>query len=1217
MTARHLFICTGLFVFLSQGVPHVFAAEWAAQYEAALRDRAELGRVEAEIASALVAPTEAMAERTRAASRLDDLDPELQAVWAALKEEAESLFAGGSLAAIDAQGGVVEFAADFFGTDSLEHDVAMLRLGQMLLAAGDPAAAGGLIEAAAAAMTARLGSGHFTTLQARAEMAQVYLAEDDLASATSLLAQLIQESAESLGPAHGLAQLFGQQLETVLLATGQGDLARERLAARCGALTRVTGPWYSGAQTCLLSMVNALVAAGNDVAAEAQLNVYLEREEAKVAPHAAGVVAAHETLAQIEARSNRVDRALERLNQRLTTSDLDEQSWATLSFTKTQILMSEGAIEEAGEVLSQYAARARDLWQEDPHQLAILSNQEAEHAQRSGALNVAEALFQQSLAESQDVLSRGDPLALVLRNNLGQLYESMGLYDEAEPLLKDAVSLAEIQRGAGHPDTARQRNNLALLYESQGRFDYAEPLYEQAIATLTTAYGDSTIEVINLENNLAFLRFMKEDFEAARAGFERVLAQWAKVAGRDHPERLKAQNNLGRVLLAEAKFLEAEQILLEVLAMRRAKLGDNHLDVVRSRIDLGRVYVEQQRFEEAVNQLNPALVTAEAVLGEEHPYTFEALNALAKARQGMGDAEQAIELMREGFLRRTRFYDRVLWVTGENAREGYLRLHRQELSDYLAALVDAGGAESAKRVLEVSLMRKGLLLKITSEIQQISQFSEDSAMAELASQLRLARESLAKLTLSGPTEGTGENHVARLNVLEAEVDELQGLLGRASVRYRASVANLSVDDVIREIEPDSALFDVQVYESGGVSRYLIAGYQGGLEEEGYFLVDLGPASAIDESVTYHRETIQDPNSEDYDFEDAGLEVFERVFGPLEDVLSEVTHAYIIPDGLLNIAPFPAMFTAEGNYLIDQVDLQILTSSRDLIPSERRRAVGDYLIMAGPDYDATNREETASIAEVSALQAKRSQTLRGAGSGLRGLSFLPLPGAEKEGEIIAETIENLDLERTIYNRAQAEEAVVGALSESPRVLHIATHGFFLQPDQNLRNRLLSLQRGADLQLPPPGDNPLLRAGLAFAGINKKAPLLGEIDPGNDGVLTALEVLDLQLSGTHLVVLSACETGLGEIHEGEGVYGLRRAFQEAGVAEVVNSLWEVSDAGTQALMSAFYSRMMAGQTAREALRGAQLELKGSNLWRSPYIWSAFMMVGSYDTSGIKES
>ena len=264
-------------------------------------------------------------------------------------------------------------------------------------------------------------------------------------------------------------------------------------------------------------------------------------------------------------------------------------------------------------------------------------------------------------------------------------------------------------------------------------------------------------------------------------------------------------------------------------------------------------------------------------------------------------------------------------------------------------------------------------------------------------------------------------------------------------------------------------------------------------------------------------------------------------------------------------------------------------------------------------DSTNETDAAEISLVTANQALRSQSLRGAGSGLRGLNFLPLPGAEREGQLIAAEMDSQKVNQTTFNRQAAEEAVVNGLQIPPQVLHIATHGFFLQPDQNLRRRLLSLQRGAELSIPPPGDNPLLRAGLAFAGINKKAPLLGEIDPQNDGVLTALEVLDLQLSGTQLVVLSACETGLGEIHEGEGVYGLRRAFQEAGVAEVVNSLWEVSDAGTQALMTAFYRRFMAGQSARAALRDAQLELKASDIWSSPFIWSAFMMVGSYDTSG----
>ena len=215
-------------------------------------------------------------------------------------------------------------------------------------------------------------------------------------------------------------------------------------------------------------------------------------------------------------------------------------------------------------------------------------------------------------------------------------------------------------------------------------------------------------------------------------------------------------------------------------------------------------------------------------------------------------------------------------------------------------------------------------------------------------------------------------------------------------------------------------------------------------------------------------------------------------------------------------------------------------------------------------------------------------MRSAGTGLRGLSFAPLPGAREEGKIIVDQVTKTKSASLEFFGQSAQERVLADLAQPPEILHVATHGFFLAADDSLRKRLLKLQRGSELQVPPPGDNPLLRAGLAFAGINSNAPFLGDIDTSNDGVLTALEVLSLNLSGTRLVVLSACETGLGEIHEGEGVYGLRRSFQEAGVAEVISSLWEVSDAGTQALMTSFYDRLLAGQPAREALRDAQLEL-----------------------------
>ena len=229
-----------------------------------------------------------------------------------------------------------------------------------------------------------------------------------------------------------------------------------------------------------------------------------------------------------------------------------------------------------------------------------------------------------------------------------------------------------------------------------------------------------------------------------------------------------------------------------------------------------------------------------------------------------------------------------------------------------------------------------------------------------------------------------------------------------------------------------------------------------------------------------------------------------------------------------------------------------------------------------------------------------------GSGLRGLNFDPLPGAEKEGEVIKEVSDTKERSTVIFSQRIAEENLLRKMSGPPEVLHIATHGFFLKEDERLAKRIQGLSRGSS-SLPPPADNPLLRAGLAFAGLNSNAPLLGEIDTDNDGVLTAMEVLSINLEGTQMVVLSACETGLGEIHEGEGVYGLRRSFQEAGVKNVINSFWEVSDAGTQLLMTKFYDKFLAGTDALQALREARLEMLEEVQWSSPYYWSAFVMVG----------
>ena len=769
--------------------------------------------------------------------------------------------------------------------------------------------------------------------------------------------------------------------------------------------------------------------------------------------------------------------------------------------------------------------------------------------------------------------------------------------------------------GLSHPQTARTRNNLALLHESQGNFREAEPLYETSYEHISELLGQNHPDAMGMQNNLAYLYMMMEEYETAAAMFEDLVERWSISLGADHQDALKGRNNLGRVYQKLGRLDEAQQQVTAALATRKMSLGERHIDTIRSMIDLGSIYLDQGRLDDARKELTEALEIAEQEIGEQHPYTFEALNNLARVEEAAGKFSVAVELREKGLARRSVFLDRMLWVTGENAREGYIRLHRPELDDYLSLLALITDPIRGKKAIEASLQRKGLLLKITSEIEQVAQLSTDPRLASISAELERARRTLASLTLSGPTADTQGRHAAALYELELRVNDLQGELGRASVRYRSSIAGTNADALADSLPEDTALVDIMMYSEGDEPRVLagVIVNQGG--EISYDLVEFSDRGAMEESVIEYRTIIQDDLADDDEIIEAGQLAYELVWAPIRESTGELEYVYLIPDGVLNILPFNALMNDDEQYLIQTTDVHILTSGRDLLPNDDKLSLGAYVILAGPDY---NSDQIVGAEELQIAAGRRSAAMklgiRGAGGGLRGLNFAPLPGAEKEGRTITDRLVANDHVNDVYFGDQAQERVLAEITESPEILHLATHGFFLEADDTLRKRLLKMQRSSEIQVPPPGDNPLLRAGLAFAGINSNAQFLGDIDTVNDGVLTALEVLGLNLSGTKLVVLSACETGLGEIHEGEGVYGLRRSFQEAGVAEVISSLWEVSDGGTQALMTDFYDRLLDGNPAREALRDTQIAMIDSPEWGYPYIWSAFMIVGSYESAGI---
>jgi len=1198
----------GLVLLVAAATGHAHTLLEDIEVAVANQDLEEVGRIQNELTLSYQALpmrfSDALLEAERVSNEAQGLDQLLDDMLI----EADELFERQDPSVVQVQLGNVQFAQELIGPRHWLTAKALQKLSVYHLALDQPVLAAKVLEEAYEIAVEQLGVGHPSSIAILSSGFKIKLKTGDFKAALDILAIAAEQYNVALGAAHARSIQVQQEQVRILRETNQWAKALQKLNQVCQIQQQSLSIWHLYTLSCWRDQATLMATLGREAEAELALQENIELSVRSLGPASNHSLDAMLNLAELERGRGDFLAARNRLEQVSQLSESNSHYRFLAKSYLVRVLRDEGLYPEAIELISDLLPAAENDWQQDPIDYYTMLMEKGRLQQRSGLLAEAELTFQRTLDGLHETLDESNPLTILAGSNLGQLYEQMGLYDEAEPLLKQALNQFVTLHGESSLQASRARNNLALLFESQGDFRAAEPLYEHSYDLLVQQYGPDYSEAVAIQNNLAFLYMMMQEFGQAEAGFLSVVDRWALSLGRDHPRRLKALNNLGRVQLGQERLEEAEQTLLAVLAIRRSKLGNRHPDVIRSMIDLGRVFAAQTRLAEADRLTTAALHLSESVLGEQHPYTFDALNSLASIKEKDEAWDAAIELRQEGFLRRSVFLDRMLWVTGENAREGYIRLHRQEFDDYLHLLVQVGGEENAKRVLEASLHRKGLLLKITSQIQQVSRMTQDPELAELTIKLRQARESLALLTLSGPTTDTAGQHIQMLHKLEQQVNELQGALGRASVQFRSTISPLDVDKLQQAVTVDKALVDFLAYRAQGEAGYVAVVLVNNAGRPQYHLIDYPQATQIDEQIVDYRDVIQDLSIEDEELFEYGQEAYIAVWKPVDAVLEGLDYVYLVPDGLLNVLPFAALVTLEEEYLVQVVDLHILTSGRDLLPSDIVLSDGNYLLFAGPDYDSSELIGAEQKNEVAIRSDFTSVTLRGSGSGLRGLKFVPLPGAEKEGEIIETRAASHNIGLDSFTLAKAQERVISQLDQAPSVLHIASHGFFLKADENLTKRLLRQQRGSTTQIPPPGDNPLLRAGLAFAGINANAPYLGRINTQNDGVLTALEVLDLKLLGTQLVVLSACETGLGEIHEGEGIYGLRRAFQEAGVAEIVSSLWEVSDAGTQALMIGFYDRVLAGIPPREALRQVQLELIGSSEWGYPYVWAAFTMVGN---------
>jgi CHAT domain-containing protein len=486
-------------------------------------------------------------------------------------------------------------------------------------------------------------------------------------------------------------------------------------------------------------------------------------------------------------------------------------------------------------------------------------------------------------------------------------------------------------------------------------------------------------------------------------------------------------------------------------------------------------------------------------------------------------------------------------------------------------------------------------------------------------ELRRLRVNLAAETLAGPGLEGVASHKRRLEQLAQDADGLEVEIARevpeVSLDQRLKAADrrhiaeaLPEESILVEFVRFAVRDFAAATRAKDSTHYAAFIMEAGKPDE-VRLVDLGETETTDALVSKFRESISHAPTwltriiEQIRLRfqpDDGAVLRSRIFDPLDLSSSKERRLFLATEGTLAWLPFEAL-PRDGGYLIDDYRISYLSVGRDLVRLGFTSLVtaNDAIVVADPNFDLgySDLPETAATSPTNNTQ---SRDLRSS-----SVYFPPLPETRTEGEKVSEML-GVGL---LFGDAAVESQVTA--SRSPRVLHMATHGFFLpiQPD---------IDRGATSQgaaewitegrsrLTGPGmENPLLRSGLALAGANTW--LAGGSPPSiaEDGILNAVDVSSLDLGATDLAVLSACETGLGAAHVWEGVFGLRRAFALAGARTLVMSLWKVADRQTMELMLDFYEQLLAGKPRAESLRDSQRKLK--KRYPSPFYWGAFICQG----------
>ena len=821
----------------------------------------------------------------------------------------------------------------------------------------------------------------------------------------------------------------------------------------------------------------------------------------------------------------------------------------------------------------------------------------------------ARPLLEQSLAAVVAQHGEDHPATISAQINLARLEMAQGNYPPAEQWLQKAITTAQTHFEPAHPEYARVRTELANFYLALGNYAAAKPLLVAGRQILKEKYGSSHPEYATATQNLAGLYEATGQTDSAEALYQEALRIDRQRLGKQHPAYATALNNLAALYQNQGAYAQAKPLLEESLDISRTLYGEEHPRHVTTLLNLGLLHQSVGEYEQAKSHIERVVDIRRETLNDQHPdYAFSRY-AQAVLYHTLGDSERAEPIFREVMQRYTRQLQEYFPALSEKEKSAFYRQIEPVLQAVQNFIIDRVvnqaqiSTETGQALLgdfyNLQLLTKAILLNTTSQIKTTISKSNDEELIARYRQWIAAKETLVRLYALPPTEWKQQQ--GRVRSLEERANTLEKELSLRSTKFADDLRDrrFTWRDIRQQLQSHEAAIEIVRIEKGQENLLFYVVLAVTPESEAPSVVLLRDGEAMEtKNYYYYKNAV--------DFRVSDVLSYDLYWKPIKSLLlPQTTTVYVAPDGVYHKISLNSLLNPRSNqFIIEEATIHMLSSTRELLHPPLVANHRAAYLLGDPRY----RQATPADSLIeSNLPSSTDSTLR---ADLDALSYpveadnlYTLPGTEREIDQVAQLLRHHQWQPHTYLKSEATEEVVKQL-DAPRLLHIATHAYFLS---DLPHDESTAAFG--LHLPNAAANPLLRSGLMLAGaansLQRQTMQQQNDEQQEDGILTAYEAKNLDLSGTELVVLSACETGLGEIRNGEGVYGLQRAFLVAGAQGVLMSLWKVNDQSTAELMRLFYERWLSGENKADALRSAQLAFVKTH--HDPYYWGAFVLIG----------